>query len=75
MNKEQRQAGLAFNSETLSKAENTLRRIKAEPYPQLPYYEERLNAALRLVYEIKSLQLRMQEQLSALTPHPSPIYL
>ena len=74
MNKAQLQASLAFNGETLAEAENTLRRIQAEPYPQRPYFQERLNAALRLVYEIKSLQCRMQEELAALTPHPSPIH-
>lgn len=66
MNKAQLQASLAFNGETLAEAENTLRRIQAEPFPQRPYFQERLNAARRLVYEIKAHQHRLQEQLSAL---------
>lgn len=66
MTKEQIQACLTFSEGTLSEAESTLHRIQAEPYPKNPYWNERLNAARRLVYEIKAHRCRLQEQLAAL---------
>lgn len=53
MNKAQLQACLASNGETLAEAENTLRRIQAEPYSQRPYFPELNQKELRLVLTYK----------------------
>lgn len=63
MTKAQIEACLAFSAETLAQAEGIRQRIAAEPFPQRPYWQERLQAADKLINDIQEHRTRLMEQL------------